>query len=91
MLSEIQKNKFTQRTKKEIKTLLSELNIAKIDNDSICILQEQLDIRVSGLVSLSECEGKQIDEELLEIYDLITDIILDNEEDLKFLNDLFFN
>ena len=32
-----------------------------------------------------------IDEELLEIYDLLTDIVLDHEEDLEFLNSVFFH
>lgn len=40
---------------------------------------------------MKESENLPIDEELLEIYDLLTDIILDNENDLDFLNELFFN
>ena len=40
---------------------------------------------------MQECENKKIDEELLEIYDLLVDIVLDNEEDLDFLNQLFFS
>ena len=39
----------------------------------------------------SQEAGENIDEELLQIYDLLTDIVLDNEEDLEFLNKLFFN
>jgi hypothetical protein len=42
------------------------------------------------LVNAQE-DGESIDEELLKIYDLLTDIVLDNEEDLDFLNQLFFN
>ena len=33
---------------------------------------------------------EKIDEELLKIYDLLTDIVLDNENDIEFLNALFF-
>lgn len=90
MLSEIQKNKFTARAKTEAKNLLKELNIMKLSDDNIGILQNELDARVSGLVSAQE-DGESIDAELLEIYDLLTDIVLDNEENLIFLNVLFFN
>ena len=51
---------------------------------------EILDFKVASLVNTQEA-GEIIDEELLEIYDLLTDIVLDNEEDLEFLNQLFFN
>ena len=44
-----------------------------------------------AVVTAKECDGKVIDEELLEIYDLLTDIVLDNEADLDFLNSLFFD
>ncbi len=91
MLSEIQKNKFTARARQEIKKLLLDLKIENLNNDNICDLQRQLDINISGLVSLKECEHQDIDEELLDIYDLLTDIILDNEEDLDFLSQIFFN
>lgn len=90
MLSEIQKNKFTARAKEVAKNLLKELNILKLDNDTICDLQSKLDLKVASLVSTQE-EGENIDEKLLEIYDLLVDIVLDNEEDLDFLNSLFFN
>ena len=91
MLSEIQKNKFTKRAKEEAKKLFEELKIEKINDDNICDLEKELDIRVSGLVTMHECENLEIDEELLEIYDLLTDIVMDNEYDLDFLNKLFFD
>ena len=91
MLSEIQRNKFNSRAKEEAKKLLQELNIKKINGDNIGDLQNALDVNVSGLVTLQECENKKIDEELLRIYDLLVDIVLDNEEDMDFLNQLFFN
>lgn len=89
MLNEIQKNKFTARTKEIAQNLLKELNIAKLDDNSVCDLQSELDLRVSSLVSAQE-NGEKIDRELLEIYDLLTDIVLDNEDDHNFLNRLFF-
>ena len=91
MLSEIQKNKFTTKAKEIVQELLKKLNIAKLDDNTICDLQEELDLIVSSLVTMQECENKKIDEELLEIYDLLVDIVLDNEEDLDFLNQLFFS
>ena len=90
MLSEMRKSKFTARAKEEAKKLLKELNVSKITDNNLGRLQDELVSRVSGLVSVKE-EGKSIDEELLEIYDLLTDIVWDNEEDLAFLNKLFFN
>lgn len=91
MLSEIQTNKFTLRTKKEIIKLLQELNIEKLTEDNISELQNTLNAKVSSLVTSKECENQIIDEELLDIYDLLTDIILDNEENLEFLNNLFLS
>lgn len=91
MLSEIQKNKFTARAKNEVQALLKNLNIESLTDNNIGKLQDTLTAKVSGLVTKQECESQRIDEELLEIYDLLTDIILDNEEDLDFLNQLFFN
>lgn len=91
MLNEIQKNKFTTRAKEVARNLLKELNITKLDDNSVCDLQEELDLRVSSLVTMQECENKKIDEELLEIYDLLVDIVLDNEDDIDFLNQLFFS
>ncbi len=90
MLSEIQKNKFTARAKDEVTKLLKRLNIVELTDDTLCNLQEELDFLVASLVNAQE-DGEVIDEELLEIYDLLTDIVLDNEEDLEFLNNLFFN
>ena len=91
MLNEIQQNKFTARAKEVVQEILKKLNITQLDDDSVCDLQEELDLKVSSLVTMQECENKKIDDELLEIYDLLTDIVLDNEEDLDFLNQLFFN
>lgn len=91
MLSEIQKKQFTPRAKGEAANLLKELGITVLNEDSLCNLQEELDLKVASLVTKKECEGQEIDDELLEIYDLLTDIILDNEEDLDFLNSLFFD
>ncbi len=90
MLSEIQKNKFTTRTKEEAKKLLFELKIEKfLSLDDSGRFIEILDFKVSSLVNAQE-DGETIDEELLDIYDLLTDIVLDNETDLPFLNKLFF-
>ena len=91
MLSEVQKNRFSLRAKEEVKKLLNELKIQKLNDNNIGELQDILDVKVSGLVTLNECENQPIDKELLHIYDLITDIILDNEEDLDFLNKLFLD
>ena len=90
MLNEKQQNKFTARAKEVVQKLLKKLNIVKLDDNSICDLQEELDFLVASLANAQE-DGETIDEELLEIYDLLTDIVLDNEEDLDFLNQLFFN
>lgn len=90
MLNEIQKNKFTARAKDEVNKLLKRLNIVKLTDDTVCNLQEELDFLVSSLVNSQE-DGEAIDEELLKIYDLLVDIVLDNEEDLDFLNQLFLN
>lgn len=91
MLSEIQKIQFTPRAKSEAANLLKNLGILRLNEDTLCALQEKLDLKIASLVTAKECEGQKIDEELLEIYDLLTDIVLDNEEDLDFLNSLFFN
>ena len=47
------------------------------------------DVKVAGLVTMQECEDQKIDEDLLDIYDLLTDIVLDNEDNIDFLNKLF--
>ena len=88
MLSEPQKNKFTAKAKEVAKELLDELDIQSLNDENIGDLLEKLDLRVASLVSAQE-DGEYIDEELLEIYDLLTDIVLDHEEDLEFLNQLF--
>ncbi len=91
MLSEIQKNRFTARVKEEAKTLLHELKIEKfLSFDDSGNFIEFLDFKVASLVNAQD-DGETIDKELLEIYDLLTDIVLDNEEDLDFLNSLFCN
>ena len=90
MLSEIQKNKFTTRVKEEAKKLLLESKIEKfLSLDDSGRFIEILDFQVSSLVNAQE-DGETIDQELLDIYDLLTDIVLDNETDLSFLNKLFF-
>lgn len=89
MLNKDQQNKFTARAKEEVNKLLESLSISELTNDTICNLQEELDYLVSSLVNAQE-DGETIDKELLEIYDLLVDIVLDNEEDLNFLNQLFF-
>ena len=89
MLSELQKNKYTKRAQKETKKLLNKLNIAKLTNDTLCNLQEELYLLVASLVNAQE-DGETIDDELLAIYDLLIDIIYDNEENLDFLNNLFY-
>lgn len=90
MLNDKQQNKFTARAKEVVQKILKELNIVKLDDNSICDLQEELDFLVASLVNAQEA-GKIIDEGLLEIYDLLTDIVLENEEDIGFLNQLFFS
>lgn len=89
MLSEIQQNNFTTRAKEVAQELLKKLNIAKLDIDSVCNLQDELDFLVASLVNAKE-DGENIDEELLKIYDLLVDIILDNEDNIDFLNQLFY-
>ena len=89
MLSEIQKNKFNERAKEEALKILRSLGINKFEED-IGNFLEELDFKVASLVNAQE-DGETIDEELLEIYDLLTDIVFDNEEDLDFLNNLFFD
>ncbi len=90
MLNENQKNKWNARAKKEGQALLGKLNIKELTDDNIGAFATALDLNVSSLVSLKE-EGQAIDEDLLNIYDLLTDIVLDNEENLDFLNKLFLD
>lgn len=89
MLSEILKSRFTSRAKEVAKKVLDELNISKITEDNMYDFQLTLDSLVSGLVTEDEVEKKPIDRELLEIYDLLTDIVIDNDDDLPLLNELF--
>ena len=88
MLSELQKSEFTPRAKQVARTILDSLGISKFIDDTGDFI-ETLDCKVAGLVSAKEA-GEIIDEELLKIYDLLTDIVLDNENDIEFLNALFF-
>ena len=90
MSANVYKDRLTQRGRAVAQKLLCELNITVFDEDSICALQNELDIRVASLVSAQE-DGESIDLELLEIYDLITDILLDNEDDPELLNKLFLD
>lgn len=89
MLSERLKSRFTPRAKEEAKKLLAEMNITKLNDDNLYDVEVELDTRVSALVTTDECEHQPIDHELLEIYDTLTDIILDHEEEIDFLNELF--
>ncbi len=89
MLSESLKSRFTPRAKEEAKKLLSEMKIAELNDDNLYEVEVELDTRVSGLVTMNECEHQPIDHELLDIYDTLTDIILEHEEEINFLNKLF--
>ena len=51
MLSEIQKNKFTTKAKEIVQELLKKLNITKLDDNSICDLQEELDFLVALVIA----------------------------------------
>ena len=91
MLSDALKEKFTPRAKEEAKKLLKGLNITELNNNNLGEVEFELDARVSSLVTKEEYRHLPIDRELLEIYDTLTDIILDNEEDFDFLNNLFLS
>ena len=91
MLSDKLKERFTPRAKEEAKKLLKELNISKLNDNNLYEVELELDSRVSSLVDDDEYYHLPIDRELLEIYDTLTDIILDNEEDFDFLNNLFLD
>ena len=86
----MQKSKFNARAKEVAKNLLNGLRIVKLNDDTICKLQAELDFLVASLVNAQEA-GEAIDEELLEIYDLLVDIVLDNEDHIDFLNQLFLS
>lgn len=90
MLSEAQKREFTPRAKEEALRILKSLQIDRFTDDAGDFIEE-LDVLVSGLVTAKECKSQKIDEELLKIYDLLTDIVLDHEDNLSFLNSLFFD
>ena len=89
MLNEVQKNKFTEKVKEVAQSLLRELNIEKFADKAVCDFQSALDSEVASLVSAQE-EGENIDKNLLEAYDLLVDIVLDNEDNTDFLNQLLF-
>lgn len=90
MLNEMQKNKFDDNAKAEMVKLLQKLHISLLTDDNIGMLQNELDLRVCELVNQKE-NGNEINENLLDIFDLLTDIVLDNQDDLKFLNNLFLS
>ena len=89
MLSENLQIRFTPRAKEEAKKLLAEMNITELNDGNLYEVEVELDTRVSGLVTMDECEHLPIDHELLEIYDTLTDIILAHEDEIDFLNKLF--
>ncbi len=89
MLNKSPESKFTPRAKEEAKKLLAEMNITELNDDNLYEVEVELDTRVSGLVTMDESEHRPIDHELLEIYDTLTDIILEHEEEIDFLNKLF--
>ena len=88
MLNKKQKNLFGERAKAVAKSVLSELDITELSEDNDGLFLDEITLRVNSLVS-TKADGFPIDEELLDIYDLLTDIILDNENDIAFLNELF--
>lgn len=90
MLDDKKQTKLTAKEKEFARDLLRELEIVELNDDNIGKLQNALDVNISALVSAKE-DGEAVDNELIKIYDLITDIVLDNEEDFDFLNRLFFN
>lgn len=74
MLSEIQENNFTAKAKEEEAfKLMKKLNIVEFTDDTVCLLQGELDSLVASLVNARE-DGETIDEELLKIYDLAKSI-----------------
>ncbi len=89
MLSKSLESKFTPRAKEEAKKLFAEMNITELNDDNLYAVEVELDTRISGLVTMDECEHKPIDHELLKIYDTLSDIILEHEEEIDFLNKLF--
>ena len=89
MLCKSPESKFTPRAKEEAKKLLAEMNITELNDNNLYEVEAELDARVSGLVTMDECEHLPIDRELLEIYDTLTDIILEHEDEIDFLNKLF--
>lgn len=95
MLDKKYQEKFTPRAKAEANKLLQELGITTIDEDNIGEFLDILMLRISGLVTLDEDEHQPIDRELLAIYDLLMDIVVDydngEESDYEFFNKLFFD
>ena len=75
--SDSHKNKFNERAKEEALKILRFLGIDKFEEDTGDFIEE-LDFIVASLVNEPK-DGEAIDDELLEIYDLSTEIVLDNE------------
>ena len=88
MLSKILEKRFNEKAKLETKALLAKLKISHFDKKSLSYFFEEVETLVNSLV-MDETEGKEIDQELLSIYNTIIDIILDNEDNFEFLNALF--
>lgn len=74
----------------EIRRLLDILKINKLNENNICDLEDLLDSKVVELANAKDSYNEIIDNELLRIYDLLTDIIMENEDNIDFLNKLFF-
>jgi len=75
--SDPHKNKFNERAKEEALKILRFLGIDKFEEDTGDFIEE-LDCIMASLVN-EQKDGEAIDDELLEIYDLLTEIVLDNE------------
>lgn len=91
-MSEVQNYNLSPRAKQEAKKVLNEIGIDRFKTfDDIGEFIDELGCRVSGLVTAKECNGEQIDQELLDIYDLLTGIAFDYEEDIDYMNKLIFD
>lgn len=90
MLNKRQKELFNDKARYELQKILKELGIVVFNEETTNLLQETIESKIISM-SYYETEKKQIDEELLKIYDIINDIILDNETNYEFLNKLIFD
>lgn len=90
MLNKRQKELFNDKARYELQKILKELGIVVFNEETTNLLQETIESKIISM-SYDETEKKQIDEELLKIYDIINDIILDNETNYEFLNKLIFD